>query len=340
MEGIVAKRCLRNTGLIKSNNRYSAYNINRAYDKNIFKSGVNLVDNKNNLIRVFFLKTKIRLWIQLINSLIILSIIMLVNIIDIDSITNNEKVKIIKAEYKKSYSNSQILKEIKKYTNNVFMFISPIIPDKIEYKIEQIYREVIKGNDVKNNYNKEVQIYEEEKINNNDKSQEESNVRYIKKEKKFTEETSKYIESVSAISTIDLNIEEIKIKNITFIKPTNGIVTSRFGAREKVFNELEGYHTGIDIANKIGTEIISATDGKVVKVSENDYNGKFVEIETKSVITKYLHMSKIVVNQGDTVKAGDLIGLMGETGLSTGPHLHFEIVINNVRVDPEKLIKF
>jgi len=254
--------------------------------------------------------------------------------LEISSVNNNKVIKMIKTEYRKNYSKDQVSGVLKKYTKNTISFMAPIIPDKIENGIKEMYINSTKKDSKKSIQNTNVEIYKDKENKNNVEST----------KIKISEENSKkepvYIESVSAISTIDLNIEKIKAQKVSFVKPTTGNITSRFGAREQVFNDLETYHTGVDIANKEGTKIVSAIDGKVTKVSENEYNGKFVEIESKSVITKYLHMSKVEVKQGKVVKAGELIGLMGSTGMSTGPHLHFEIVIDNVKVDPEKIIKF
>lgn len=339
MEGIVAKRCLRGTNSGKYLTKEKVNNINRLYYKTIRDGKKIEIDGNKKGINSLIFKMKIRLWIQFVNVLIIISLIIIVNMIDIASIDNNGIVKIMKEEYRKGYSQKQVFEFLKKELQRVILFVEPIVPDKVEKKIEKIYLDINKGSDTKAVQDKSIQIYEESSnakaklenvVNVNDK-----NLQIVKKE---PEVAPKYIESVSAISTIDLNIQEIKDKNISFVKPTIGTVTSVFGAREQVFNDVESYHTGIDIAGKEGTKIVSSIDGKVIKVSENEYNGKFLEIENNNVITKYLHMSKVEVNQGKIVKAGELIGLMGSTGKSTGSHLHFEILINNVRVDPSKII--
>ena len=72
----------------------------------------------------------------------------------------------------------------------------------------------------------------------------------------------------------------------------------------------------------------------------NKYYGNNIEIEKDGVIFKYAHLNKINVKKGDSIKQGEVIGLMGSTGMSTGSHLHFEIKINNRTIDPEKIIKF
>ena len=144
----------------------------------------------------------------------------------------------------------------------------------------------------------------------------------------------------SQISLMDMDKEEILSKNINMILPVNGTVTSIYGARDEVFENV-GYHTGIDVANVLNTEIKSATDGTVVSAQQMDkYYGNNIEIENNGVIFKYAHLNQINVNEGDVIKQGDIIGLMGSTGMSTGSHLHFEIKINGRSVDPELFLKF
>ena len=83
---------------------------------------------------------------------------------------------------------------------------------------------------------------------------------------------------------------------------------------------------------------MASTDGTVTKVANNKYNGNFVEITNGKVVTKYTHMDSVSIQNGVNVKAGDVIGKMGETGYATGPHLHFEVVIDNVKIDPAKVL--
>ena len=137
---------------------------------------------------------------------------------------------------------------------------------------------------------------------------------------------------------MDLDIQEILAKNINISCPVNGTVTSIYGAREEVFKNV-GYHTGVDIANVLNTPVCSATDGVVVKTQDMDkYYGNNIEIENNGVIFKYAHLNQINVKVGDNISTGDVIGLMGSTGASTGSHLHFEIKINGRTVDPELLV--
>lgn len=94
-------------------------------------------------------------------------------------------------------------------------------------------------------------------------------------------------------------------------------------------------HRGVDYAAKSGTPVVAAGNGKVIRSAYNKYNGHHVFIEHPGgIVTKYLHFSKRKVKQGAKVKQGQLIGLVGSTGLSTAPHLHFEFIVNGVHRNP------
>ena len=99
-------------------------------------------------------------------------------------------------------------------------------------------------------------------------------------------------------------------------------------------------HYGIDLGVNVGTEVFAAMEGKVSLVSNEGEYGTHVKIVNKDVTTIYAHCSKIVVKEGATIKKGQKIALSGNTGRTTGPHLHFEIRRNNRTVDPELVLKF
>jgi len=114
------------------------------------------------------------------------------------------------------------------------------------------------------------------------------------------------------------------------IKPTSGIYTQYYS----------GSHRGIDIANKIGTPIYAYKGGKVIYAKWQNGYGYLVRIQHDgNVVTYYAHLSAFNVREGDTVATGQKIGEMGSTGWSTGPHLHFEIRVNNVPINPYPYIK-
>jgi murein DD-endopeptidase MepM/ murein hydrolase activator NlpD len=94
-------------------------------------------------------------------------------------------------------------------------------------------------------------------------------------------------------------------------------------------------HTGIDLAVVVGTPVKATMDGKVISAGWNTQGyGNLVIVENGAYKTYYAHLSSIPVAVGDTVTAGELVGLSGSTGNSTGPHLHYEIRKNNVPIDP------
>ena len=114
-----------------------------------------------------------------------------------------------------------------------------------------------------------------------------------------------------------------------------GVVSSDYGSRQHpIFNE-ERFHTGVDLPCEIGTPIKAAAAGTVVLSEDNNGYGLTVVIDHGGgVSTLYAHASKLLVNAGDRVQAGETIALAGSTGLSTGPHLHFEVRQDQQHVDP------
>ena len=141
----------------------------------------------------------------------------------------------------------------------------------------------------------------------------------------------------------ELSEEDQKILTIknttTFIKPVSGTITSKYGQREPTTSTVPKNHTGTDIAANLGTKIIAATDGEVVLASsEGDY-GNHLKIQIGEVSIIYAHCNSLYVKQGDKVVQGQEIAEVGSTGNSTGPHLHFEIRLNEQTIDPQKILE-
>jgi hypothetical protein len=115
-------------------------------------------------------------------------------------------------------------------------------------------------------------------------------------------------------------------------------VSSGFGLRPDPFTSQESFHTGVDLAAEIGTPVLAAANGKVVKIDQNtDHSsfGNYIEIlHPNGVVTLYGHLSKILIKENQALKKGDLIGLVGNTGRSSGPHLHFEVKVDGKSIDP------
>ena len=122
--------------------------------------------------------------------------------------------------------------------------------------------------------------------------------------------------------------------NKVFIMPIEGEITSEFGQRvHPVFNTVKA-HNGIDIAGEYGDKIKASMEGTVSEVGEDSTLGKYIWISNGKYKTLYAHCSKIIAQRNQRVKQGDIIAEVGDTGLSSGSHLHFEIWENDAPVNP------
>ena len=120
-----------------------------------------------------------------------------------------------------------------------------------------------------------------------------------------------------------------------FDKPVRGRLTSRFGYRRDPFTGKIAFHTGIDIANRIGSAVHAARDGVVIYVGLKSGYGLVIQIKHKfGYKTVYGHLLRSRVKVGQKVKRGQIIGFLGNSGRSTGPHLHFEVWLKSRLIDP------
>lgn len=126
------------------------------------------------------------------------------------------------------------------------------------------------------------------------------------------------------------------------MKVINGKITSGFGLRIHPITGVESGHNGIDIAAPIGTPVYSPISGVVSLVNVHKTGGKQVAIENKQtgVRVGFAHLSAQLVALGQVVTQGQLIARSGNTGASTGPHLHFTYTINGQKVDPTQYLDF
>jgi len=121
--------------------------------------------------------------------------------------------------------------------------------------------------------------------------------------------------------------------------PTRGWVTSVFGGRDDPFTGGRVMHAGIDLAAAEGTQVVAPAAGTITFASENGSYGKFIAIDHgRGIVTQYGHLSRILVKVGDTVTRGQHIGAIGNTGRSTGPHLHYEVRLNGIPVNPRNYV--
>ena len=117
--------------------------------------------------------------------------------------------------------------------------------------------------------------------------------------------------------------------------PVSGLVTSRFGWRSHPVSGQDDFHTGVDIAAAQGTPILAALPGVVEQTGYSESYGNFVVLRhSDNLRTTYNHCSEILVKEGEQLARGDRIALVGSTGISTGPHLHFEVEVKGLKADP------
>lgn len=195
-------------------------------------------------------------------------------------------------------------------------------------------------NTIKDQYNKIIVNNNEQEQPEQTKEQEENTtqdgiggaVEDLQNTSDVKEETTK------ELSQLEQDI--INVKNTTtFIKPIEGIISSKYGQRDTATGRVPKNHTGTDIAANLGTKIKSATDGEVVLASEEGDYGKHLKIQIGEVSIIYAHCNNLYVKQGDKVTQGQEIAEVGSTGNSTGPHLHFEIRISERTVDPQSILE-
>jgi murein DD-endopeptidase MepM/ murein hydrolase activator NlpD len=123
------------------------------------------------------------------------------------------------------------------------------------------------------------------------------------------------------------------------IWPVKGWVTSEFGSRESPFSSGVEFHRGLDIATRMGKEVIATADGFVVEVGHHAEDGNMVKVDHgHGISTSYCHLSKFAIKEGVRVKRGDLIGYVGDTGRSTGSHLHYAVYLNKIPVNPRRYL--
>lgn len=153
------------------------------------------------------------------------------------------------------------------------------------------------------------------------------------------------------ITSIDKSIPRLKeplsLALVSLSNLPNGVplagpysLSSLYGVRVDPLTNRGALHSGVDFSAPIGTPVLSAAPGVVTKVVEGDIGyGNFIEItHPKNIVTKYAHLNEILVRPYQTLNKGDLIGTVGNTGRSSGPHLHFEILAKGEFIDPMGVI--
>jgi murein DD-endopeptidase MepM/ murein hydrolase activator NlpD len=118
-----------------------------------------------------------------------------------------------------------------------------------------------------------------------------------------------------------------------------GFISSYFGERADPFDGTEAFHKGVDFAGTAGSDVVAVAAGVVTWAGERSGYGKLIEINHgDGFVTRYAHNARALVTVGQTVKRGEAVALMGSTGRSTGPHVHFEVLHNGRQVNPLSFI--
>ena len=127
--------------------------------------------------------------------------------------------------------------------------------------------------------------------------------------------------------------------DLNFIKPVEGIISSRYGKKRFINDQPRSPHLALDIAAAERTKIVSPSKGKVILVGDFFYAGNYIIIDHGfGLISSYSHLSSVLVDKNELIKKGQKIGEVGSTGRVTGPHLHWTVYLNKVKINPESLI--
>jgi len=145
-------------------------------------------------------------------------------------------------------------------------------------------------------------------------------------------------ESLSELEKL-LHTKKEMLTHTPSIWPTMGWVTSMFGFRTNPFTGLTQMHEGLDISNRLGTAVVAPADGIISDTGNDWVHGKILVISHGfGMTTRYSHLSKVMVRVGQKVKRGDKVAEVGMTGRTTGPHLHYEVKLNGIPVNPMRYI--
>lgn len=150
-------------------------------------------------------------------------------------------------------------------------------------------------------------------------------------------------EAVNQFDEYQVLLETVKeIKRIQDATPSicpvdGGQIASDFGYRPSPFTGQKEFHSGLDISDHKGAPVKATAEGIIISAGYNGDLGKCVIIDHGfGIVTEYGHLSEVKAKSGQQVKRGDIIGKVGNTGRSTGPHLHYEVRLNNTPINPEK----
>ena len=230
--------------------------------------------------------------------------------------------------------------------------VSTLVAKK-EKEIEKLNQDIKESEQLVNKYDSEIEaqenvienLLEEARRKEEARRAEEARKEAARKEAERKAEEERKAEQNKGNPTSDPNnsdqVDEepdnkpVSSGNFIWPVPSSGRITSYFGIREQPTAGASTNHKGIDIGAPTGTNIVAAASGSVIVAGYSSSAGNYIMISHgDGIYTVYMHCSKLLVSVGDYVNQGSIIGLVGSTGYSTGPHLHFGISVNGTYVNP------
>lgn len=137
----------------------------------------------------------------------------------------------------------------------------------------------------------------------------------------------------------ELDVRRIVLESVPSIWPVRGILSSGFGTRLSPFTDTRVFHHGLDIVSRPGAPVKAASDGVVVRSGYESLFGNIVVVDHgHGHRTVYAHLKERLAAAGDILRKGDVLGTVGSTGRSTGPHLHYEVHVNGLAVNPSRFL--
>lgn len=153
------------------------------------------------------------------------------------------------------------------------------------------------------------------------------------------EDEARAVREIATIKALKLNWRAEEDTDLGFIVPVKGRLASSFGLRRFFNGEPRAPHAGLDVAVARGTPVKASAQGKVLAVDDYFFNGKTIFVDHgNGLITMYCHLDQSDVQSGETVRKGQQLGLSGQSGRATGPHLHWSVILNGAMVDPALFI--
>lgn len=153
------------------------------------------------------------------------------------------------------------------------------------------------------------------------------------------EDEARAVREIAIIKQLKLKWSDKDNTDLAFIIPAEGRLSGNFGLRRFFNGQARSPHAGLDVAVARGTPIMSSAPGKVLAVEDYFFNGKTIFVDHgNGLITMYCHLDQFDVQTGEDVSKGQQLGLSGQTGRATGPHLHWSVILNGAMVDPALFI--